>query len=119
MLAVGADLVDVMQFARTLSRHDVAARSMFSSVELANARNPKELALIFATKEAVLKAIGSGFAAGTSFLDVEVHLLDLGRAEIHLSGRAKTIWRRLGLTRWMISTASTDRVAVAVALAFD
>jgi holo-[acyl-carrier protein] synthase len=93
---------------------------LFSAEERAycDKRNRPEIhyALRFAAKEAVLKALGTGFA-GMKFTDVEVVRDAGGRPAPRLSGRAKEVAEELGVVELHLSLSYTHTTAVASAVA--
>ena len=77
----------------------------------------ESLAGRFAAKEAVLKAIGTGFGAGVAFTDVMIHRSPGAAPEVRLSGGAAKIATALGVTAWRLSISHDGRMAVASVLA--
>jgi len=73
-------------------------------------------ALRFAAKEAVLKALGTGFS-GMRFTDVEVVREQSGRPVPRLSGRAAERAEELGIVEMHLSLSFTHNNAVASAVA--
>jgi holo-[acyl-carrier protein] synthase len=73
-------------------------------------------ALRFAAKEAVLKALGTGFR-GMRFCDVEVGREQSGRPVPILSGRAAERAEELGVVEMHLSLSFTHTTAVASAVA--
>jgi holo-[acyl-carrier protein] synthase len=73
-------------------------------------------ALRFAAKEAVLKALGTGFT-GMRFTDVEVVREASGRPVPRLSGRAAERAEELGVVEMHLSLSFTHTTAVASAVA--
>ena len=71
----------------------------------------------FAAKEAVLKALGTGFAQGIGPREVEVARSAGGRPYAILHGKAKDIARELGVYDLPISLSHTHQEAVACAMA--
>ena len=71
---VGCDLVDLDRFRRVLERNPWSFREqLFTPAELrGGAATVLELALCFAVKEAVLKALRMGLGAGLALTDVSV-----------------------------------------------
>ncbi len=76
----------------------------------------RRLAMFFAAKEAVAKALGTGFV-GFSMKDVEVVYLASGKPEIILHGRAKTIAAALDVQQIHLSLTDDDGTAMAFAVA--
>jgi holo-[acyl-carrier protein] synthase len=71
----------------------------------------------FAAKEAAMKALGTGWSGGVTFLDVEVVRDAEGPPALRLHGEAAAVARRRGVARWHLSLTHTDDLAVAVAVA--
>lgn len=70
----------------------------------------------FAGKEAVVKALGTGFI-GIGALEVEILRDDKGAPYIILYGAAKELSERKGITDWKISITNTKEVATAFVVA--
>ena len=67
-----------------------------------------------AAKEAFLKALGTGLRGGISWQDMEVRNDDLGRPELHLSGRAAERAAARGVTGIHLSLSDLNSLAAAV-----
>jgi len=115
IIGVGLDLVDVDRFARALERRPSLAQRLFTEAEQSTKR-PERLAVRFAAKEAVLKALGSGIGS-MAFRDIEVVLLPSGAPTLVLHGRAAEIAASRGVRSWQISLSHTDATAGAVVIA--
>lgn len=119
----GLDLVDIDRFAAFIERHaERAVPRLFTEAEADYARaNPKRriehLAARFAAKEAALKALGTGWARGIAWTDVEVCRDAAGRPTLRLSGRAGEIAAERGIARIEISLTHTPAFAAASAIA--
>src|SRR6185295_6335465 len=72
----------------------------------------------FAAKEAGFKALGTGWAAGVKWKDVEVQKLSSGKPELHLYGEALERAASLGATRFYVSLTHDQLVSAAVVI-FD
>ena len=70
-----------------------------------------------AAKEAVVKALSTGFAGEIAWTDVEIARLPSGQPEVRLTGGAKAVAASLGVTRWLLSISHSSMFAVASALA--
>jgi len=89
----GIDLVDVAEMRRWVEDpRDPMIPRCFVQAELDEigdgANRIERLAGRFAAKEAVLKALGTGFGAGVAFTDVVIHRAPGAAPEIRLSGGA-------------------------------
>src|SRR5688572_10741550 len=72
----------------------------------------------FAAKEAAFKALGTGWAAGVKWKDVEVIRLASGQPELHLHGEASERAKSLGAARFHVSLTHDQLVSCAVVV-FD
>jgi holo-[acyl-carrier protein] synthase len=70
----------------------------------------------FAAKEAVLKALGTGWTDGVSWHDIQVVNDRSGRPRATVSGRVKTLMKRAGVTTIHISLSHDTDYAVAQAV---
>lgn len=71
----------------------------------------------FAAKEAVAKALGTGFSGEIAWTDIEVLRGATGNPEVWLSGGALARAQSLGITGWLLSISHDDTYAVASAIA--
>jgi holo-[acyl-carrier protein] synthase len=104
----GIDLVEVAALRRWIEDpRDPLIPRCFSADELTEiGEGPdriERLAGRFAAKEAVLKALGTGFGAGIAFKDVVVRRKPGGPPEVVLSGGAALAAQGLGVTNWQLS----------------
>ncbi|MDZ4655782.1 MAG: holo-ACP synthase [Coriobacteriia bacterium] len=117
---LGVDIVEIDRMRAALKRHPRIKERIFSAEEQAycDARNKPEIhyAMRFAAKEAVLKALGTGFA-GMRFTDVEVLRDERGRPTPHLRGRAAEVAVERGVVEMHLSLSFTHTTAVASAVA--
>jgi holo-[acyl-carrier protein] synthase len=117
---LGVDIVEIDRMRGALERHPRMKERIFSAAERAycDKRNKPEVhyALRFAAKEAVLKALGTGFA-GMSFQDVEVVRDAGGRPSPKLHGRAAEVAEEIGVVEMHLSLSYTHTTAVASAVA--
>lgn len=120
VLGLGVDIVEIDRMARALSRHPRMRERVFSADERAycDKRSKPEIhyALRFAAKEAVLKALGTGFR-GMRFQDVEVVREANGRPVPVLHGQAAERAAELGIIEMHLSLSFTHTTAVASAVA--
>ena len=79
----------------------------------------ERLAGKFAAKEAVLKALGTGFGAGVAFTDVTIHREPGAAPEVRLSGGAAKAASALGVKAWKLSISHACGMAMASALALS
>jgi holo-[acyl-carrier protein] synthase len=118
----GVDVQDVARIRKLLSfAEDDFLVATFSEAERAIDFGERERAEFFAgrlaAKEAVAKALGTGFAGDVACRQVEILRKDGGQPEARLSGAALAAADELGVTRWLVSISHTEAVAFASAIA--
>ena len=115
-VGLGVDIVEIARMKKILERTPSFARKVFSCEECCycedTAMPEVHFATRFAAKEAVVKALGTGFTRG-----IEVKRSSKGRPYVVLSGRAKQVAKELGVRELPISLSYTHTDAVACALA--
>lgn len=120
-VGLGVDIVEIERMRKILKRSPAFARKVFSCEECcycdATAQPEVHYATRFAAKEAVLKALGTGFSEGIGVRDVEVRRTAKGRPYAVLSGRAKQVAQALGVRELPLSLSFTHTDAVACAMA--
>ncbi len=122
LIGHGIDLMEVERFTRSLEEHgERFLERVFTVRERQYAADSKRknehLAARFAAKEAVLKALGTGWSQGIAWTDVEVVLLPSGQPTVHLHGKAMEIADTMGVTGWSLSLTHTATMAAASAIA--
>jgi holo-[acyl-carrier protein] synthase len=117
---IGVDAVDIARFRKVVARRPALLTRLFTDDERAFAEGCRDpgprLAVRFAAKEAVLKALGVGVGAA-GFREVEVRRAGNGAPHLALRGRAASLAARRGVERWHLSLTHTDTVAVASVVA--
>lgn len=120
VLGLGVDIVEIDRMAAAIERRPRIKERIFSDEERAycEKRSKPEVhyALRFAAKEAVLKALGTGFS-GMRFRDVEVVREASGRPVPRLHGEAARRAEELGIIEMHLSLSFTHSTAVASAVA--
>ncbi|MDR1774929.1 MAG: holo-ACP synthase [Actinomycetes bacterium] len=120
VLGLGVDIVEIERMRNALSRRPRMKERLFSEAERwyceHKAHPETHYALRFAAKEAVLKALGTGFA-GCGFRDVEVTHDPKGRPQAVLTGGAAAAADRQGVVEMHLSLSYTHATAVASAVA--
>lgn len=118
----GIDLVEVAELRRWIEDpRDPLIPRCFVQAELEEIGDGPDrierLAGRFAAKEAVLKALGTGFGAGVAFTDVVISRASGAPPEVQLTGGATKAAAALGVTAWRLSISHTGGLAMASALA--
>lgn len=115
---IGVDLVRVDRVWALLQRKgDRALRRLFTEGErtrCSGARNPPEsFAARWAAKEAVFKALGTGWGRGGAWTDVEVVSRPGGAPDVVLHGAAARAAEARGVRRVHLSLTHSDDTAAA------
>ncbi len=118
ILSTGVDLIEIDRFAKV--RPALLERFLtriYTPAELADSgENHPSLAGLFAAKEAVAKALGTGIGL-ISWQEIEILSSPDGEPRLHLHGNADKIAQQKGLAHWSISISHSRTHAVAVAVA--
>ncbi|KLA96553.1 hypothetical protein SM19410_10470 [Xanthomonas hortorum pv. gardneri] len=122
VVAHGVDVVDMADFSRLMNEQAGGFLDRYFTLgELATANEGgnriERLASRFAIKEAVLKALGTGWGDGIAFTDVEVVSQRTGAPTVVLHRRLVKIADEKGIARWLVSASHTTAVAMASVIA--
>jgi phosphopantetheine--protein transferase-like protein len=92
---------------------------VFTEKEVEQARDQTDvLSGLFAAKEAVSKALGTGIGY-VNWRDIEIIHLKSGQPTIVLHGNAETVANKLDLTTWSVSISHDRNKAIAMAVALS
>lgn len=121
IFGIGLDMVEIDRMERIHALHgDRFVRRICLPGEV-DSRGDRalvqHLAGLFAAKEAVLKALGTGWAAGLAFSQVEVTKREHGAPAVCLHGRAANFAEERGIARVHLSITHDGSYAAAVAIA--
>jgi holo-[acyl-carrier protein] synthase len=119
----GIDVVEVARIKAELeSSTKKWAEKVYSDDEREQAdRPPKDARYFagrFAAKEAVAKALGTGFSGTVTWSGIEILRLQSGAPTVRLSGGALELAQILGVTGWVISISHSCGLSTASAIAF-
>lgn len=120
-VGLGVDIVDIARMRDILDKTPNFIEYTYTPVEAEycqkSSRFVEHYATHFAAKEAVLKALGCGFAEGVVPKDVEVLHDEKGKPYVELYGRVKGIAEELKIKDIPISLSFTNTEAVGFAIA--
>jgi len=115
ILGIGTDLFEVSRMKKTMEKDPLFIESVFteSEIKYCNPRRRKEqnFAARYAAKEALLKALGTGWRDGIKFTDINIVNNQLGKPEIFLSGKTKEIAENLGVKTIHLSMSHLRDIA--------
>ncbi|MEY3173532.1 MAG: Holo-[acyl-carrier-protein] synthase [Planctomycetota bacterium] len=124
IIGIGTDIVEIDRIRSMLERHGTHfSERCFTPAELAWADRQRDSAVRiagrWAAKEAVVKALGTGFIEGMTFHDIEVLPLHTGQPTVKLTGRAAEIATQLGIRHIHITISHARDYATATAIGVD
>jgi len=122
VLGIGTDITEIERVERMLERHGEFFRTrVYTDTELEYCQGRKNEAQHFAgrwaAKEAILKAIGTGWITGISWRDVEVVNEPSGKPVVRLHRGALEEASKRGIREILITISHCDCHAVAFATA--
>ena len=121
----GVDIIELERVERMLADHpERFVERTFTDGELAHADargvgRLEALAGRFAAKEAVMKALGTGWRQGVAFREIEILQHPSGEPYVVLHGRTAEVARERGIARIWVSISHIASVAMAGAIAVD
>jgi holo-[acyl-carrier protein] synthase len=121
----GIDIIEIERIQHMLDEHgDRFIERCFTQAERDYAEAPRtsklrveRYAARFACKEAVFKALGTGWSGGIAWTDVEVQRDAAGRPMIRLAGECQKLAQRAGIDIWHVSLSHSRGLAVASVIA--
>ena len=122
ILGVGTDIIEVLRIAQMIERHgELFINRVYTEHEVAycGARKAatQHYAGRWAAKEAVLKALGTGWRQGIGWRDIEVRNEPGGAPKVALRGGARDLIEQLGIREMQISISHCRTYATALAIA--
>ena len=121
IFGIGVDVLEAARIQRTLERFgERFIEHLLMPEERAQLartqRRERFLAMRFAAKEAIVKALGTGFAHGMWIRDVGVVQNAWGRPEVVFSARGEQVRRALGVGESHVTLTDEAGLVVAVAV---
>lgn len=119
IIGVGIDSIEIARVGEAVANNPRLGQRLFTPRELAqlpSGARASRLAALFAVKEAVFKAMGTGLA-GHSWQQVEVCHNERGAPQVQLREKAAETAAGLGICRLHISVSHDQGRAVAICIA--
>ncbi len=120
IVGLGLDLVDLARMARLLERQGERAIARIcldgEPKTLTGTARVAHLAGLFAAKEAAMKALGTGWAGGVGFRQIEVVRSPSGAPSLRLHGAAAERAVAMGVRRCHLSITHDLRTAAAMVI---
>lgn len=122
ILGIGTDIIECLRIAQMIEKHgELFLNRVYTphEIEYCSARRAatQHYTGRFAAKEAVLKALGTGWTRGIHWQDIEVRNELGGKPNIALGGGARDLCRQVGISEVMITISHCRNYATAFAIA--
>ena len=122
IIGIGVDRIGIARIESSVARFgDRFIHRIYTPDEIEQARSKghfaRRLAMLFAAKEAVSKALATGFKQGVAPIHIETIHQSSGKPDIHLYHGAKAVAEALHIARVHVSLSDDDGVAMAFAVA--
>ncbi len=122
IIGIGTDITECLRIARMIERHgELFVNRVYTSEEITYCQRRKQSTQHFAgrwaAKEAVLKALGTGWRRGITWRDVEIRNEPNGKPVVAVRGGAKEVVEQLGITKILVSISHCRTHATAYAIA--
>jgi holo-[acyl-carrier protein] synthase len=122
ILGIGTDIVECPRIGKMIENHgELFLRRVYTLREIRYCQSRKHAIEHFAgrwaAKEAILKAMGTGWSQGISWTDIEVRSEENGPPRVLVCGIAKEIARHRGIADILVSISHCRTYATAYAMA--
>jgi len=122
VVGIGTDIVEVVRIGNMIERHgELFLNRVFTEDEVRYCQRRKEYTQHYAgrwaAKEAVMKALGTGFTRGVGWRDIEICTSRSGQPTITLRGGAREISLQMGVSDMLITISHCRAYATATAVA--
>ena len=113
----GIDIVEVSRIQKAILKSDSFLKKVFTQKEIEYCETKKQrryqsYAARFAAKEALLKALGTGWSQGIAWTDIETLNDEFGKPNLILYGKAKEVFETYGLKNISVSLSHTKEIAI-------
>lgn len=122
VFGIGTDIVECLRIAQMIERHgELFINRIYTSAEIDYCSSRKaatqHYAGRWAAKEAILKAMGTGWARGIRWRDIEIRNEVGGEPIVALAGGTREICETRGIVKMLVSISHCRSHATAYALA--
>lgn len=115
IIGIGTDIFEVSRLKKIMEKDPLFLKSVFTETEInychPRKRKEQNYAARYAAKEALMKALGTGWRDGIKFTDIEIENNKLGKPEISLTGVAKQFADNLQVSAIHLSMSHTKEIA--------
>jgi len=115
IIGIGTDIFEVARMKNRINKEPTFVQSVFTNHEISYCEKFKfkeqNYAARFAAKEALMKALGTGWNGGISFKEINITNNSLGKPEIELQGKTHELAQKLGVTNIYVSLSHCKQFA--------
>jgi holo-[acyl-carrier protein] synthase len=124
IIGIGTDIIECLRIAQMIERHgELFITRVYTDAEIeyctARKAATQHYSGRWAAKEAVLKALGTGWRRGISWRDIEIRNDRKGAPTVNLRAGARDVMEKAGIRRLHISISHCRSFAVAHVVAED
>lgn len=121
IVGLGTDIIETVRIGQVIERHGEAfLHRVFTAGEISYCQKRRKYlqhyAGRWAAKEAVMKVLGTGFAPGIGWKDIEVDTKPSGQPFLRLHGGVRELAERQGIDEILISISHCHTYATATAI---
>lgn len=122
IIGIGTDITECLRIARMIERHgELFIDRVYTPDEIKYCQSRKQATQHFtgrwAAKEAILKAIGTGWRRGISWRDMEIRNEPGGKPTVAVRGGVKDVVEQMGVAEIQVSISHCRSHATAFAVA--
>lgn len=124
IVGTGIDITECLRIAQMIERHgELFIARVYTDIEIeyctARKAATQHYAGRWAAKEAVLKALGTGWRRGISWRDIEIRNDRKGAPTVNLRAGARDVMEKAGIRKMHVSISHCRSFAVAHVVAED
>ncbi len=121
IVGLGTDIVEIVRIGEMIDRHGEAfLNRIYTPDEIRYCQKRKHCNEAFAgrwaAKEAVMKALGTGFIRGIGWQDIEILSEKSGKPYVNIRGGAGEFAKKIGVDRVLITISHCRAYATATAI---
>jgi holo-[acyl-carrier protein] synthase len=120
IFGIGTDIIDVKRVEKMVARGRQYLETIFTEKEMdyceAKAKKSEHYAARYAAKEAILKALGTGWRGGLAYSEIEIINEELGQPQVLVRGEVRNFFDHHQIQKTLISLSHTKEIALAVVI---
>lgn len=122
IIGIGTDITECLRIARMIERHgELFICRVYTDEEIKYCQARKQATQHFtgrwAAKEAILKALGTGWRKGISWRDIEIRNTPEGKPVVAVRGGVKDVVEMIGIADILVTISHCRSHATATAIA--